>query len=385
MALLVMQVSIMVKVYEQTNSLMGSASVLALRSLCNFIGGLTGSYFIDKFPLLRLLRILNRSRFVLSVIMGTLVFMDVSIMYILILYYSFTLIASWYGPCRFALISLVVDRESYMQARSSITLVNQLISTAGWGIGGVLTMYVSFSTLIWVTCGFFFLSSLLNSRIRVTTTSETLTSNKKQMSSLNTLFTTPIIRTITVIEGLEGLANVIWSSAFLLTFTHVVLQANKEWWGYINASYFIGAILGSLMVMVYSRTFQNKMGTLVTLGAAGMGILTLLFTFVPIAPVSVLLCILMGPCYQARDMGLSAIFIDNVDPVKRASISAAKNAVLSPWNAVTLILMSYMAELTNMTTVYAFAGVLYLVVAAMIYRQPGFRKSSYLKHEAVKA
>lgn len=378
LALLLMQVTIMVKVYEETNSLLGSASVLAIRAFCGFLGGMTGSYFIDRFHLVRLLKFLNRLRLLLSVVMGALVLLGVPLLYILLLYYLFTLIASWYGPCRFALISFVVDRDEYIQARTSITLVNQLISTAGWGIGGLLTIYVSFPALIWTTCAFFLMSSVLNAQIAVKSEIPPEETNKtKRESSLKLLLATPVIRLITVIEALEGLANVVWSSAFLLTFTHLVLNKGNEWWGYLNASYFVGAILGSSFVLLFSRLFQNKMGTLVTLGATFMGVLTLLFTVIPIAPLSVLLCVVMGPFYQARDTGLSAIFIESVDPAKRASVNAAKNALLSPWNAVTFVIMAYIAEVSSITAVYWIAGALYLVVAALIFMQPAVRKYSY--------
>ena len=93
-------------------------------------------------------------------------------------------------------------------------------------------------------------------------------------------------------------------------FTTVVLGAGEEWWGFINAAYFIGAIFGSVLVTYKAKAFSSKIGINIGLSGLSMGVLTILFSLNTIPIIALLLCILMGPMYQARDICQVALLQD---------------------------------------------------------------------------
>ncbi|MDW2800205.1 hypothetical protein RZO55_21785, partial [Clostridium boliviensis] len=62
-----------------------------------------------------------------------------------------------------------------------------------------------------------------------------------------------IIRNLTLMDIFETLANVVWTSAFILAFTYEILGKGSEWWGFINASYWVGGIAGSFVVVAITK------------------------------------------------------------------------------------------------------------------------------------
>ncbi|WP_147675145.1 MFS transporter [Numidum massiliense] len=75
----------------------------------------------------------------------------------------------------------------------------------------------------------------------------------------------------------EGMANTVWTSALLLSFTTVVLNQGSDVWGFINAAYFIGAIVGSIVVTSKSQILEQRIGVMIGLSGLSMGVLTVLF------------------------------------------------------------------------------------------------------------
>ncbi|MDR4222304.1 MFS transporter [Priestia megaterium] len=66
-------ISVMVNVYKQTNSVLGSGAVLALTSLAGFLSNLYAAKYINSFHTLALLRFVGWSRGVLTLILGGLI------------------------------------------------------------------------------------------------------------------------------------------------------------------------------------------------------------------------------------------------------------------------------------------------------------------------
>lgn len=71
----------------------------------------------------------------------------------------------------------------------------------------------------------------------------------------------PIVRNITLMDMIEALAGSVWSSAILLAFTVAVLHETEMWWGIFNASYFIGAIVGSVIAIRFSAFLSRTWAT----------------------------------------------------------------------------------------------------------------------------
>ncbi|MDZ4910739.1 MFS transporter, partial [Clostridium perfringens] len=64
------------------------------------------------------------------------------------------------------------------------------------------------------------------------------------------LWRNPTLRIVTMMDMIEGIAGTIWVGAITLVYVKEVLHQGEAWWGFINASYYVGAIVGGLLMLL---------------------------------------------------------------------------------------------------------------------------------------
>ncbi len=294
---------------------------------------------------------------------------------LLVALFVFSFIGAWYSPLRFALLPLLVSRDEYVRANGTTSLIHQVLQFAGWAAGGLLVSHVAAPAILGIASGGFLLSGLLSKRIA---SKGQPASGKPRPARLvvplwKKMYQIPLIRTITLMDLLETLANAIWSTALLLAFTKTVLGKNEEWWGLLNGAYFIGAVIGSYAAVSAAKLLQRKTGIMIGVSAFCMGILTALFALSPLPIVAFLLCLGMGPFYQIRDICQETVLQDALEEAERAPMLAAREAILAPWAGMSYVIMGYLADLTSIATVYLLAAGLYLFSFVLFVSQSAAR------------
>ncbi|XBO85275.1 hypothetical protein AAGG52_13085 [Bacillus licheniformis] len=106
---------------------------------------------------------------------------------------------------------------------------------------------------------------------------------------------------------------------------------------------------------------------MIVLGSVSMGITTFLFAYSPNPLFSVILCIMMGPLYQIRDVSQTVILQDALTDEERAPVSAAQNTILTAWSILTIAIMGALADLIGVQSVFIAAAVLYAGTAAVTF------------------
>lgn len=289
----------------------------------------------------------------------------------LLFVFCFSFAGAFFQPARFALLPIIVPKEQYVKANGVISLSNQLFLTAGWGLGGLLTYAVPFELVVGAAICLFVLSGASISVLLV---------NKKETEGTvetasdgniwRHLMIITVVRDITVMDMIEALAGSVWSSAILLAFTAAVLHETEVWWGMFNASYFIGAIVGSVIAIRFSAFFAQNMGYAIVFSSLVMSALTLLFSFSPIPFLCALACAAMGPFYQVRDICQETMLQEVIPEQMRIGIIAAKNAILTPWSGITYSIMGFVADMAGAKTAFLAAAALYGITFLIALAQP---------------
>lgn len=381
---ILLQVTVMVEVYTRTNSAFGAATVVGVMSIASFISGLIASNIINQYKLKQIMHVSGWLRAALTILIGiTLLYStnySISILYVILIFYSF--ITAWYQPARFALLPLTVGKEYYVKANGLLVMIQQTLMTVGWAIGGILNVLFPFTYIVAAITLLFILSGLTAACINV---HEKLDKHKKQ-AAWKKVWTIPIVRSITIMETFEGMANAIWTSALLLSFTHVVLGQGAETWGFINSAYFTGAIIGGVVVTWKSQILEQRIGIMIGLSGLSMGTLTLIFSLNDYVLITLLLCIMMGPMYQARDICQTALLQDVIPEKQRANIMAARSAFLTPWNGIMVMVAGFLADLVGVQLIYILAGILYLLASLIAFQQKSLRDYTFnvVKEDAKK-
>jgi MFS family permease len=374
-AQILLSVVVMLEVYRLTESVAGAASVFAFMSLSSFVSSLIVSRIIDNYQMKRIMQLVGWLRGILVIAIG--VFLSIEntagliLLFLLLSLYSF--VGAWYQPARFAILPLLIPRDQYIKANGTLVMIQQLFMVAGWGMGGILAALVPFPVIIVVIAIAFTISGTLVYLINIVEEDISVKKMKNRTPAWKEVGRIPVVRGITIMETLEGVSNAIWTSALLLAFTTVVLNAGEEWWGFINAGYFVGAILGSIIVTFNGKILQHKIGVMIGLSGISMGLLTILLSFTTMPLFAVLLCVLMGPMYQARDICQVALMQDAIPEDRRAGIMAARNAFLTPWNGIMVLVVGFAADIFSVQTIYLLAGIVYFAASLIAFKQKSLR------------
>ncbi|WP_051314588.1 MFS transporter [Alteribacter aurantiacus] len=383
---ILLRVVVMLEVYRLTNSVLGAASVFAFMSLSSFISSLIVSRIIDNYSMKKILFSVGWLRGILVIAIGGFIYIEntvgLTLLFLAISLYSFA--GAWYQPARFAILPLIIPREQYIKANGTLVMIQQLLMVAGWGLGGVLAAFIWYPIIISVIAVAYVVSGLFVYLIKVEEKNLSVKKNTKRIPAWKEVWRIPVVRGITMMETIEGISNAIWTSALLLAFATVVLNAGEEWWGFLNAGYFVGAILGSIIVTFNAKILENKIGIMIGLSGVSMGVLTIIFSFTTVPIIAVLLCVLMGPMYQARDICQVALLQDAIPEERRAGIMAARSAFLTPWNGIMVLIVGFAADVFSVQMVYLIAGILYFMGSLLAFQQTSLRNYEFKDSEKSK-
>ncbi|WNW26283.1 MFS transporter [Bacillus inaquosorum] len=364
---------LMVRVYQMTDSVFLASLVLSFMSFASIAASFCISSVLRNLGFKKVLAFANLLRAVFTILMAYSVSHHGQVFFwiTLLFVFCFSFAGAFFQPARFALLPIIVPKEQYVKANGVISLSNQLFLTAGWGLGGLLTYAVPFELVVGAAICLFVLSGVSISLLHV---NEEETDGKAETASARSiwkdLMIIPVVRDITVMDMIEALAGSVWSSAILLAFTAAVLHETEVWWGMFNASYFIGAIVGSVIAIHFSAFFEQNMGYAIMFSSLVMSVLTLLFSFSPIPFLCALACAAMGPFYQVRDICQETVLQEAIPEQKRIGIMAAKNAILTPWSGITYSIMGLVADAAGAKTAFITAGVLYGMTFLIALAQP---------------
>ncbi|WP_243831082.1 hypothetical protein [Streptococcus pseudopneumoniae] len=127
-------VTIISKVYSQSNSISESTFVLIIGTISAVIGGLIGPIFLDKISHKNVLSFTN--------LIGGLVTLSYTIISsfndsIIITYSTVFLISitnSFYTPARLAIVPSIVDNDAIVKVNGLTLSIRQSVQTAGWAL-----------------------------------------------------------------------------------------------------------------------------------------------------------------------------------------------------------------------------------------------------------
>ncbi|AUZ28653.1 MFS transporter [Bacillus subtilis] len=364
---------LMVRVYQMTDSVFLAGLVLSFMSFASIAASFCISPVLRNLGFKKVLAFANLLRAVFTILMAYSVSHNGQVYFwiTLLFVFCFSFAGAFFQPARFALLPIIVPKEQYVKANGVISLSNQLFLTAGWGLGGLLTYAVPFELVVGAAICLFVLSG---ASISVLLVNEKETEGTVETASDENiwrhLMIIPVVRDITVMDMIEALAGSVWSSAILLAFTAAVLHETEVWWGMFNASYFIGAIVGSVIAIRFSAFFAQNMGYAIVFSSLVMSALTLLFSFSPIPFLCALACAAMGPFYQVRDICQETMLQEVIPEQMRVGIIAAKNAILTPWSGITYSIMGFVADMAGAKTAFLAAAALYGITFLIALAQP---------------
>ncbi|QIC07405.1 MFS transporter [Brevibacillus sp. 7WMA2] len=358
-------ISLLTLVFEKTHSAVYTGFVPLTIILAQTVSGFLAPLMQRRFSLSTLLFL---SQFAKTILLGLLVFVTqwsaLPLLFSLGLASFISFLDGWATPARNALLPRIAQPVHLLRLNSLFATTDQVIQFMGWALGGMLVAFLGITYLFAVSLGLFILSTVcmayLHNPISQATTRTDSSSNKEALlRGWNYILRSRALFTLTCMDVLESLAGAIYVAAIMLFYVSDVLGKGQEWWGYLNASYFVGMIAGGLLLVViathvsrYFLSFLLGAGLFSALVTLGLGV-------THSAWVALFLSFLSGPATQIQYVSKQTYFQRNVDSLYLPNVLSAKSTVEYVGYGLSVLI------LTNVVAVYG-AAMAYIAASGIL-------------------
>ncbi|MFZ5815760.1 MAG: MFS transporter [Bacillota bacterium] len=355
--------------YAQTNSVLGTASIMILTTLTRLMAGFVTMQVADRVPHRRLMILADLVR---ACSVGVLGLFSLRWELSLPAIYSATVVTAFagafYTPARSSILPSLVEREELVRANGLIAAVAQTVQMVAWAGGAMVVAAAGTSAAILFNAASFLLSALATALIRPREMQPAAEAGgqgplERLKAGWRLVWSNRVVRDVTIMDAIENFANVIWTSALLLAFTVEVLGAGPEWWGYQGSAFFVGTVIGGLVAAAASGWLARWGGWTIVASSASFALLTLWYTFAGSAPLAVALCVVFGPVYQLRDVMQSSMLQASLDPRMIARAFATREMLLMTLYGPAMAAMGLLADLGGPQAAYLTGAGLYALVA----------------------
>lgn len=365
-------------VYQLTHSVTLSSLFPLLRVTGLFFSGITAPLIMRRIPIARLLFLSQTVQTCLLALLVTVWMLPIhtstllGLLFVLVLLLA--LIDGVANPCRNSLVPRLVSKDQLVKANSLLATSDQIVLVVGWSAGALLVAYLP---LPWVM-GFVVMLSGIAAFSLVPLTRDPhldLVNQEKELvhspwiqmvSGWLLIWQSPRLRLVTTMEAIETLASSVWAGAFVLAFVKEILQQNEVWWGYINSLYFLGMILGGMIVWKLSKWILDHLLTSMIISLLAVSLLTFVFTFCKIPWFTLLLVIIMGPFAQIKEVALKSMIQSHPRIEQLPIIFSAYGSLIAVMFGVSIFMMGIISDLLGIQTVYLIASLLSLCSVTLI-------------------
>ncbi|WP_120461587.1 MFS transporter [Paenibacillus aceti] len=387
-------------VLNQTGSIIFATLVPFFRVVAQMLSGLIAPLLIDRYRLTFLLTLAQGGQFLVFIALGLYLSPWISgadTMFIYVFIAGLSFLDGWTSPARNALIPRLVDDSGLMKANGLIGATDQIVQFAGWAISGVLVAAMgSFPVLVVVAVCYGIAAAitvliedpteakqrnLFDVRTSVTKVRELVgdkdgasseASEEKELSRWEilkegwvALWRVPRLRALTMMDICDALGGMVWVGAFILVFVQDVLHQDEKWWGYINASYFAGAVLGGFIVVALVKKFEKKVFLSMIVGMLGYGLLTAWFGLNQSTWLALVIVFLTGPFSELAAVTRRTLIQRSVNKDMLPKVFSAQSTLLSTLYGLSLLLMSGIAEWFGIVNMYLLAALISLITVVI--------------------
>ncbi|KAA0544590.1 MFS transporter [Bacillus sp. BGMRC 2118] len=359
-------------IYTETNSALLAALFPLFKAISNLLAGLSSPFLYNRFSFTSLLVTLQ----VIKAIILTCLFLGfisftthIPILLIIILLISF--MEGWGNPLLNSITPRIVQKDSLMKANSILSISTQSVQIAGYSFTGFIVIHWGYQPtlllnmlLIWLAV-FSLLPVIGGIEKKYEAVEKSKWALMKQGWSL--IGTNKTLRMVTLMDVIEGMAGSIWIGAVTLVYVTEALHQGEEWWGYINASYYIGSVIGGILTIYLSKVIQQNLIVSMSVGSLLFSIFTLTYGLTSIPALALLLCVAMGPAYQIRDVAQQTAFQLNISAEHLPKVYAAQSIILSTVTGLSIFLMGFIADYVGVRAVYILGSLLIFTSAILSF------------------
>ncbi|MDO7907857.1 MFS transporter [Paenibacillus sp. JX-17] len=399
-------------VLKGTDSIISAILVPLIRVGVQMVSGFLAPLLMVRYQLPAILFISQLGQLILFLVLASYLLLvdgDPSWLLVFGLVAGMSFFDGWTTPARNALIPRLASGDALMRANSLVSISDQIVQFAGWGLSGVLVAMLGDRTLLLAGL-LYLLAMVFTSLIRDPHEAEHyLVSLRTRVADLTTLEdeiplqqdhgarasaegeaaadgktkwqilregwgiigSTPKLVSLVFMDMIDMLGSSVWVGAFTLAFAEQVLHRGEEWWGFINAAYFAGAVGGGLIVYAIVDRVKGRLAYAMIGGMAGYGILTALYAVNAQPFLTLAIVLLMGPAAELAAVSRRTLVQQSASAQDLPKVLAAQSTLINFAFCVSLILMGWIADRFGIVNLYLFAAAMtgVAVVVGLLFRK----------------
>ncbi|MHA6483269.1 MFS transporter [Paenibacillus sp. strain BS8-2] len=371
MADILYSMALTVMVLNQTNSLISATLVPLIRGAMGMLSGAVAPLLMNRVRLPRLLFFSQLGQFV---VFGLLVIYlwitgdSAKLLMILLLVAGLSFLDGWTTPTRNALVPrLIASDAGLLKANGLLSVSDQIVQFAGWGLSGIVVVLIGTDFTLMTASLIYGLAAILTLRIQEPSThvreigdeeSQSTSQWKVMLEGWQLIWRVPRLRVLTFMDVSDMVANSVWAGAFLLAYVHEVLGRGTEWWGYLNATFFSGAVLGGIIVVSLVQRLSSSIYPFMLVGMIGYSLFIYLFAFNQSPWLALLFVILCGPFAELAMVSRRTLLQRSVEKRLLPQVFAAQGVLLNLFFCLSLLGMAWIAETFGIVRLFMFAACL---------------------------
>lgn len=357
-------------IYQDTQSVAYAAVFPLIRTLCQLLAGLISPVLTAHFQADRLLKWVPLFRIAMLVVFTTQFhFFQQHLVWLFSAFILISITGGFISPLLQAIMPILVPANQLVKANSTASVFYQSVQIAGYSFTGMLVLLIGPFYLMWASCFMIVLSYLfilpVLSLLKQEDTVQKADTLNRFKDGWKMIWTNKTVRTLTFMDVCENIAGALWVGPVTLAFVTLVLKQGEEWWGFINAAYYIGAIIGGLLAAWLSRFIQKQLLLFMAAGSFIYAVLTILFSLNSLPWLALLLCILMGPAYQIRDVSQQTILQTETPVHDLSKVYSAQYVLSSISVSLSIFFVGLIADAFGTRFVYLLGGLFVLVCSGI--------------------
>lgn len=349
--------------YKQTGSATLAAAVTLTTTLAHIVCGILLPGLTNIFSARSIIYFSQVAQLVLFILLIIFFNLNLSPFTIILLFFLNFLLGLLYAatpPIKNAIVPRIIEKDSLVKANTIVTTSDQTLLLMGWALGGILIAYFGDTTLLFISFILLCISLFSLKFVHLPTDTNSPMKKSKKFAvfyeSWMVLFTHPKVKGITLMDIIYGFGGSVWIGAVTLAFVTEVYHLGEAWWGYINAAYFSGTILGGLIIWKLAKHVQNNFIKSILISSLILGILIFSYGVITLPHLGVILVVMMGPFFQLMGISTRSYLQHELNKEELPAVFASRATLNQIIFSLSIFLIGVIVDVFGPQIAYLFAG-----------------------------
>jgi MFS transporter, DHA3 family, macrolide efflux protein len=367
-------ISVISAIYNLTHSVIASSLVPTVITCAMVIASFMSPLFTNK---LKLNHILVSTQLIKAVFLAGLLFyikngfvkQNIFGLFVIISIIAFS--DGFAQPVSQSILPHYAADNDLVKSNSILNTSFQILGIGGWAGGSILLAWLSVPSILVLSLALASLSVILLLQLQSVRIDQQTSRNNSIWHNLlkgwRTIDTVPLLKLTAVISILDTFANSVWISSIILAFVQKTLNASQYWWGYINAAYMFGGVLGGVLCYRLSqRIAKNPFSVMIT----GITIVALVTFVVSInSNMWILLCLsgLVGIFGELKDIPQTALIQSRTDNKLLPNVFSSLTVLYTGTFSMASIFVSALSEQFGVRFVFVISSFLLVIVSVLLF------------------